>query len=198
MSFAPCPACHEPVGGPICVSCGLLQSPPASLDPWAALGLPRRWAHSPAELDQAWKARSKLVHPDRFVGQAPAIRRSALAWTAAINEARRALKTTSGRALWLSIGRPDLPERDGPALSPDFLEWVFEQQVALSEAPEAVHAEVEAAHDGVMASLDAAFAEAEAGGAPPDTAAAALARVPELVARLRYIDQLKARLAATR
>ena len=192
MTFANCPACHEPVGGPICVSCGLLQSPPAELDPWAALGLPRRWRLDPAELDQAWKARSKLVHPDRFVGQAPALRRSALAWTAAINEARRALKTTSGRALWLSIGRPELPERGGPTLSPDFLEWVFEQQVALGEAPVAVAAEVEAANTRVMSALDAAFTEVDAG------TPAALARVPELIAQLRYIDQLKARLDAAR
>lgn len=195
MSLTHCPSCQEPNDGPRCVSCGRFEPPPLGIDPWSALGLPRRWALSPAELDQAWKARSRQVHPDRFIGAPTAQRRAALAWTAAVNEARRSLKTASGRALWLSIGRPDLPERGGPTLDPDFLEWVFDQQVALEASPQGVASAVAAAHAELMASLDAIFAQAEP---TPPPGSPALAAVPALIARLRYLDQLTARLDAPR
>lgn len=196
MSLPPCPACHEAVGGPICVGCGLLQPVPAALDPWTALGLRPRWALEPADIDRAWKERSKLVHPDRFVGKAPALRRAALGWTAGVNEARRALKAPMSRGLWLAIGQGALPERGGPVMAPDFLDWVFSMPMAPDDDPTAVGAAVTERRAALYTDLQTLFSAWEQAGSPPP-GHPSLAAAPALLAQLRYVEQLQARLEPT-
>lgn len=162
MPLPPCAACHEAVGGPVCVGCGALQPLPADLDPWTALGIRPQWMLAADAIDRAWKEQSKKVHPDRFVGQPPAIRRAALAWTAAVNEARRTLRDRLSRGLLLATGRPTLPERGGPALDPDFLEWVFDQNAALDQ-----HARDIAASHPLAGAATATAADALAAPAAP-------------------------------
>ncbi|RME27327.1 MAG: hypothetical protein D6798_04810 [Deltaproteobacteria bacterium] len=179
-----CWRCHEKVGGPVCAGCDAIQPPPADPDHFAVLGLPRRWHLDAGEIDRAWRARSRLVHPDRFAGRSAVERRMSLQWTAAINGARRALRDPIRRGWYIVTGEAR-PREDGRiALDPDFLEQIFELQVEAQADPDAVTERARAMYDQVMADLDARFTEWEAGG-PLDGPA-----IEELLARSRYLDNL--------
>src|SRR5687767_8142004 len=101
-----CWTCNEPVTGPVCVGCGAPQPPPAQLDPYSILGLRKSFFLTEGEVEQAYRALARKLHPDRFAGKAAAWRRSSLQWTAALNEARRILKDDDARAWWLATGQP--------------------------------------------------------------------------------------------
>ena len=87
-----CFHCNEAVKGPVCVGCSSLQPPPPALDPFALLGLPRRFHLDAAAVDEAYRAVAKRVHPDKFAARPAVERRMSLQWTATLNDARRVLK----------------------------------------------------------------------------------------------------------
>ncbi|NOY24697.1 MAG: Fe-S protein assembly co-chaperone HscB [Oligoflexia bacterium] len=167
---ASCWRCHERVGGPVCPSCGTIQPPPVDPDHFAVLGLDRCWTLTPKDVDRAWRARSRLVHPDRFAGKSAVQRRMSLQWTAAINSARRALRDPVARGWYLATGRARPRDEGGPPLDLDFLETVFELQVQLDDDPDGVAAQARALRDQAMTDLDARLHAWEAGDrqAPPD------------------------------
>ena len=105
-----CWKCHESVGGPVCVGCGAIQPPNQALDPFAMLGLERRYHLEAKDVDIAWRALSRKVHPDRFAGRSAVERRMSLQWTASINEARRVVRDPRSRAHFLATGRAEPAE----------------------------------------------------------------------------------------
>ena len=184
MGVLTCWKCHEAVAGPVCVGCGSIQPPPASVDFFALLGLPRRFHLEEGEIGGAWKELSRKVHPDRFAGRAAVERRMSLQWTALINEARRVLRDPVARARYLASGRTRPPEEGGPVLDPDFLEEMFDLRMAASE-DEAALARAERWRQSLWGELDGVFAQWEAG-------AGDLRSVEERLARLKYLDNLVA------
>jgi hypothetical protein len=88
--------------------------PHPAATPFARLGLPLSLHVSDAEVEAAWLQRSRQAHPDRFASRSPAERRAAAEQTAALNDARRILRTGFDRASWLvrhvGIAEPKLPQ----------------------------------------------------------------------------------------
>jgi len=140
-------------------------------------GLPRRYHIDTDEIDRAWRAISRKVHPDRFVARPAVERRMSLQWTASLNEARRALRDPIRRAWFLATGVPNPPERSGGLLDPDFLEEVFELQAQASTDPEAGRARADVIHAALMGSLEEIFRRWEAGEGSLDAVEGCLARL---------------------
>lgn len=176
-----CWKCHERVVGAICVGCGAIQPPPPNPDFCEVLGLPRRFHLEDSEIEEAWRARSRLLHPDRHVSAGALQRRLALQWTALLNEARKNLRDPVRRATWLATGRPDPPEWGGPVLEPEFLEAIFEWRLAIEDPT--VQARVRIAWHELQTRLDAVFSAWETGRGD-------LAAVPEILARVRAMKNL--------
>lgn len=175
-----CWKCNEKVGGPLCVSCGALQPPPPKPDFFEVLGLDRRYSLERKVVDSAWRAKSRVTHPDRFAADGALQRRMALQWTASLNEARRVLRDPVARAWYLSTGEARPPEKDAPAVGPEFLEQVFELQMSSPEEKKARGLEMEAA---LTQEITALFEAWEAGDAD-------LSAVPERLSRLKYVSNL--------
>lgn len=180
-----CWRCRERVEGPLCASCGALQPPPVEPDHFAVLGLERCWHLEPTQVDAAWRARSRLVHPDRFAAKGALERRMSLQWTAAINSARRALRDPVSRGWYLATGQARPRDEGGAPLDPDFLETVFDLQVQLGSDPDGARAQATWLRERVMAELEQRLSAWEAGDrkAPP-------ASVEELLSRMKYLDNL--------
>jgi molecular chaperone HscB len=183
-----CWKCNEAVQGPICVGCGEIQPPPAH-DPFALLGLPRKFSLDPAEVDVAWRQMSRRVHPDKFVGASPAAKRLALDWTNHVNEARRTLKEPGARALVLATGSPRLPEGSGALVPSELLEELFEVQSLISHDPASAAIQVAALVAAQEAELARVFLAWEAGTGGLDS-------VPSLVAQARYLERARSLLPA--
>ena len=117
-----------------------------SQDYFALFGLPPRYRFDPDQLDLAYRALQREIHPDRYAAGDEVERRLALQSSARVNEAYRALKDPVGRAQYLLSlrGIDALAERD-TALPGEFLERELERREAVAEA----HA------DGDAARLDA-------------------------------------------
>jgi molecular chaperone HscB len=98
-----CWNCHEngSGAGPLCSACGALQPPPAGIDHFSALGLPRRYGLDLQELESRYRELSRVVHPDRHVRADAAERRASLLWSTEINEGYRVLRDPSRRAEYL-------------------------------------------------------------------------------------------------
>jgi molecular chaperone HscB len=102
------------------------------------LGLPRRYALDPAELEARYREESRLWHPDRH-GRAPAAERLRVLQRATdLNEAYRVLRSDSQRAAYLlklegiDIGAEGAGAQ--PKVAPDFLMELLELREALVEA----------------------------------------------------------------
>ncbi len=180
---ARCWQCREPIRGPVCASCDVIQPPPPAPDLFAVLGLERRYTLDPADITAAWRELSRKVHPDRFVKKPAVYRRMSLQWTAAINQARLILTDPLSRARYLATGELAAPEEGGPVLDPAFLETIFALQFEAQMAPEATAAQARSMHAQVQAELEDTFARWEAGDGD-------LSSVPDHLARLKYIDNI--------
>lgn len=175
-----CYSCREPVQGPVCVGCGALQPPPAALDPYALLGLPRRFHVEHPAVEEKYRALARQVHPDRFAKRPAVERRMALQWTAAANEARRILKDDTRRAWWLATGSP-APREKGVKLPPEFLQEMFDWREEEEERPGSMRAHAVARDAELRAELDAMFTAWEEGRG-------GLELVEERLSRLKYVS----------
>lgn len=153
------------------------------------LGLERRFHLDPKDVDAAWRDRNRKVHPDRFAGKSAVERRMSLQWTATLNEARRVLRDPPSRARYLATGRTRPAEEGGPALDPDFLEEMFDLRMEADADPAGVLPRAESWRDSIRADLDGVFSAWEAGSG-------GLGRVEELLARLKYLENLVAHAVA--
>lgn len=177
-----CWNCNEPVNGAVCVGCGALQPPPAALDPYALLGLERRYHLAPTVVEDAYRALARKVHPDRFAGRRAVERRMALQWTAALNEARRILKDDDRRARWLATGEA-APSGRGPALDPEFLQEMFDWREQEEERPGSLREQAQAREAALREELDTIFTAWESG-------AGDLGAVEDRLSRLKYVTGL--------
>ncbi|MDP2308083.1 MAG: iron-sulfur cluster co-chaperone HscB C-terminal domain-containing protein [Pseudomonadota bacterium] len=178
-----CFNCNEAVKGPLCVGCTALQPPPQRLDPFALLGLARRFHIDPVDVDAAYRVVAKRVHPDKFAGRSAVERRMSLQWTATLNEARRVLKDADKRARLLATGQAEPRERGGPKLDPAFLAEIFEWREQDEETPGALTEQARAREGELRAELETIFEAWEQG-------AGDLTLVEDRLARLKYVTGL--------
>jgi hypothetical protein len=80
-------------------------------------------------------------------------------------------------------------------MDPDFLDWVFTMQMALDDDPAEVAAAVLERRAALYTALQSLFSAWEQAGSPPP-GHPSLAGAPDLLAQLRYVEQLQARLDA--
>jgi molecular chaperone HscB len=100
------------------------------------LGMPERFALDPEELEQSFHRLSRLLHPDRFGGAAPAQRRLAIQRMTLLNDAYRALKDPLRRAEYL-LQREGIGDATGkPPQDPALLEAILEGRERVMELRE--------------------------------------------------------------
>ena len=151
------------------------------MDPFSVLGLKRSFTLGTKDIDSAWRELSRKVHPDRFTGRPAVERRMSLQWTANINEARRIVREPRSRAHYLAMGRAEPAEDRAIALSPEFLEEMFELQMEARMDPEGCRPQVESRSEQLWNEISSVFQRWEAGDGT-------LESVETLLAQLRYID----------
>lgn len=160
-----CRACQKAVTGLICDACGAI-APPRPLDRFTALGVPRRYSLSQAELETRYRELSRKLHPDRFALAAREERMLSLQAATTLNDAYRTLKAPLRRAEYL-LELEGLKIRENEAVAPDFLVEVMELREALADAADggaALLADVKARHAREMARLGEAFEAWERSG----------------------------------
>src|SRR5688572_16078784 len=136
----------------------------ASMDPFATLGLPRRFEIDPAELEQRYRDLQRTTHPDRHSHEPAATRRVALGRAVEVNEAYRVLRDDIARAAAL-LRLAGQPTSEHERADPELLMEVMELREGLAEARAAADlaqvrklaAEVSAMRDRTRAALAAAF-----------------------------------------
>src|SRR6266478_4559144 len=100
-----------------------------SQDYFALFGLPPRYRFDADQLDLAYRALQREIHPDRYATGDEAERRLALQSSARVNEAYRALKDPVGRAQYLlSLRGIDALAETNTALPAEFLQHELERR----------------------------------------------------------------------
>lgn len=159
------------------------------MDPFATLGLPRRYDLDLAELETRYRDLQRALHPDRHAGASASVRRMSAQKTALVNDAYRLLKDDMRRAEALLVAHGGSAVRDDQVADPEFLMQMLELREQLGEAREAqdhtrvqaLAVEVEALQSTARAQLRQAF-DALSSQANPGT----LAEAADLVSRLKY------------
>jgi molecular chaperone HscB len=109
-----------------------------SQDYFALFGLPPRYRFDPDQLDRAYRALQRDIHPDRYAAADESQRRIALQSSARVNQAYQALKDPVGRAQYLlSLRGVDALAETNTALPPEFLERELERREAVADAQSA-------------------------------------------------------------
>jgi molecular chaperone HscB len=137
-----CPSCgrrQEPLLA--CADCGTPLA--ASLDCFAALGLPRKLTIDLDALERRYHELSRKLHPDRFASKGVAVRDASLRATATLTRSYRTLRDPVARGLyWLELNGEKLAENN-KRVPPEIAELVFEVQEQLAEMqladPEEAH-----------------------------------------------------------
>jgi len=160
------------------------------MDPFATLGLPRRFALDMKRAEERHLELSRTLHPDKYVSSAGAERRMALSRAIEVNEAWRAIRDPIRRAeavLLLEGLGAEIGETREPKPDPAFLMEVLETRERLAEA------RAEKNHETIKAVLSEAREQHEAAvqalGQAIDTGLgeqASLRKAIPLLGRLRY------------
>jgi molecular chaperone HscB len=99
------------------------------------LGLAKRYALDPAELERAYLALQQVVHPDRFAGAGDTQKRLALQLAGQVNQAHQVLKKPSSRAGYLcELAGVDVGLENNTSMPRDFLMLQMEWRETLEEA----------------------------------------------------------------
>lgn len=162
------------------------------MDPFATLGLPRRFDLDVAELEARYRELQRALHPDRHVSGSASQRRMSLSKAIEVNEAYRALKNELSRAEALAalLGPDAGAPAAVPEADPEFLMEVMELREALGEAKAGRDlARVQALAETVQAKRNKARQALAAGFSAADSDAAALAAVRETIGRLKYYQR---------
>jgi molecular chaperone HscB len=94
--------CNAELASPIvCTGCQALYLPPQSTDYFDLLGLERCYAIDEEKLAAAFRAITRNIHPDRFVGQPAEVRNLATRLSAEVNEAISVLGDGVQRAAYM-------------------------------------------------------------------------------------------------
>ncbi len=157
-------------------------------DHFAILGLPRRWQVDRTTLENNYLERSRVSHPDGFVGKGSAAQRAALESSSRLNTAYSVVRDPVLRAEYLvKLGGVDLDSSDpvhgSPQPSQSFLIQMIELRERLAED------DTDTIRDEIEARAEQAFDEAIAALGRNDVSVAAR----ELVARRyyqRFLDEV--------
>ena len=186
LAVQTCWSCRGPVAArdPFCATCGAVQ-PPASLDAFARLGMPRAYDIDEAGLQRRYFDLQRRLHPDRFGAKSSRERALSQQQAAALNQAYETLKDPLDRAAELLrlAGRAVRFAGQGTVDDPELLMEAMEMREALAAAATAeeaanVHARAEADVAAARADLASAFASSD------------LDQVERAALRLRYLDKL--------
>lgn len=108
------------------------------MDPFATLGIERRFDVDVRALERTHRELSRITHPDRHSEAPPSSRAHALGRSVEINEAFRIVRDPVRRAEALfSLAGIAVGETNEPKASPEFLMEILEQREALEEAKNA-------------------------------------------------------------
>ena len=131
-----CPSCARPSEPRLtCSECGAPLG--VELDCFAALGLSRKLALDPRELESIYHEAGRRIHPDRFAAASPAVRQASLKSTALLTRSYRTLRDPVSRGrYWLELIDERLAENN-KRVPPELVELVFEVQEQLGELQEA-------------------------------------------------------------
>lgn len=201
----PCWSCRGPVQDPLfCSTCGAIQPPDPREDHFSRLGQPLGFPVDLQALEEAYRQRQLLCHPDRFASRSDRERRLAMEQVTALNTAWQTLKAplARGRYLLELAGRHGGSEEGGAAPGdPLFLMEVMERREALEAIDlnrpdagqhlEAMRQQVErdvAQEEAALQACFAGFVDAHAsGGLGGDPAwQGRLDRAGAVLDRLRY------------
>jgi molecular chaperone HscB len=158
------------------------------MDPFATLGVARRFDLDLAALEKTHRELSRALHPDRFAQAGASERRAALEKAANVNEAWRTLREPIARAEALfRVAGIKVGETNEPKASQAFLMDVLEERESLAEARAAGDLErVRALGERMKARADAAEAKLAAGFAASEQAPATLEALLPLLGELRF------------
>jgi len=166
------------------------------MDPFATLGVERRYDLDLRALEKTHRELSRALHPDRHVGEAG--KRDVLSRAVEVNLAWRILRDPVKRAEALfSLHGVPVGEVNEPKSSPAFLMEVLEEREALDEAKQArdlsrVHEmarTIEARAQAVQNALTEAFSSA---GAHVEKLAAHIGKLGELRYFKRFLEEVSA------
>jgi molecular chaperone HscB len=163
------------------------------MDPFATLGLSRRYDLDLAAVEKTHRELSRALHPDKFVGAGASERRAALSKAVEVNEAWRVVRDPIRRAqALLELSGVAVGEEQGGAADPEFLMEMLEQREALAEAKQAkdlarVHAMAE-----VIAARSRAVEQALGEGFARGEAASLVGKLGELRYYRRFLDEVSA------
>ncbi len=98
------------------------------------LGLPKRFALDPTDLERAYLTLQQVVHPDRFAGAGDTQRRLALQLAAQVNQAHRVLKSPASRAAYMcELEGVDVGLESNTSMPTEFLMLQMEWRETLDE-----------------------------------------------------------------
>jgi molecular chaperone HscB len=169
--------------GIFCETCGAVQ-PPAGVDHFTRLGLPRTFDIDTGTLDQGYFAAQRRLHPDRFATRTPRERTFSQLQAVSLNEAYETLKDPVQRAEYLIglNGVEVIPEGCSLVGEQDLLHEVMERREDLAEAE--TIAAVGALEAGAIADAAHCIEALSAAFALEDLPAAA-----RLTTRMKYLDK---------
>lgn len=167
------------------------------VDPFALLGVPRRYDLDLAALEKTHRELSRALHPDRYAQAGATERRAALEKAAAVNEAWRTVRDSIKRAEALfSLAGVAVGETNEPKASPAFLMEVLEEREALAEARSAKDLVKVRAIGQTMGARKAAAEQkltaGFAGGGEKETVAKLVPLLGELRFYKRFLDEVSA------
>ncbi|HLU68924.1 MAG TPA: Fe-S protein assembly co-chaperone HscB [Kofleriaceae bacterium] len=165
-------------------------------DFFQVLGLPRRFALDPAELERSYLERSREVHPDRQAGGSAEQRIGAAGAAMLVNQAYRALRRELPRAEHL-LELEGVAIGDNEPVAPELLAEMLELREELAERKAAgdragldrLEEAARTRERGELSRLGELFAALEAAG--PDERAERLAAIKAQVILLRYLARYR-------
>lgn len=160
-------------------------------DPFAILGLPRRFDVDLRAAERAHRELARALHPDKYASAGASERRDALSKAADVNEAWRIVRDPVKRAEALfRLAGVAVGETNEPKPDPELLMDVLEKREALADAKTARDVErvraLESEIRGREATLEAALARAATFDA------ALVAKLGEMRFYRRFLDEASA------
>jgi molecular chaperone HscB len=157
---------------------------PAQADLFALLGVAPRYDLDLKELEAAFFAKSKELHPDRFASAPAAERVAALTKSRALNDAYQTLKKPVPRAEYMLAAKGMLIT-DNERLDPAFLMEILDLREELAEARAAGNMKVVEANQGSMQTRR----KTTLSELPALFAANDLSAIKDRLIALRYLDR---------
>lgn len=166
-------------------------------DPFAVLGVERRYDVDLAAVERVHRELSRALHPDRYASAGPSERHAALGRAVEVNDAWRVLRDPVRRAEALfALGGVAVGEDREPKASPAFLMEVLEEREALAEArarrDAPAIAKLAAQVEARVQSVEALLAETFRGEAKADALMGVLPRLGELRFYRRFLEEVTA------